>query len=162
MDLPAITKNVMDVLAGSERIRDWCTDMYGSRCMLQYGEDAMDMLRDDEAPWIVVCPTEVEEHDQTKASIGMVAIGVALVDETKTETALALDLVTYQGVDRVIEFARMVRDEALTADFLCSRPRAGDMDFLVQNQFPLFTALTGIIVVEPEIVARATAWRQKR
>ena len=159
MQIDQLSLAVRDTLAASITIRDWCQITYNKRCILQYGEDNMDLLTSDDAPWIVVCPTETEERPQSHDTIGMVALAVGINNPGRTETSLALDVRTYDGLAEAIEFARLVRAEALQTDFGCSYTKTDDTDFLSVNKYPLFLALTGIILVEPEIVARAEAWR---
>ena len=159
MHIDDLSLAVRDTLAVSTAIRDWCQTKYGARCILQYGEDAMDQLTADDAPWIVGCPTETQELQGSHDTVGMVALAVGIHNTGKTEMSLELDVRTYDGLTEVVEFARLVRSEALKTDFGCSYTKTDDTDFLTVNKFPLFVALTGIILVEPEIVQRATAWR---
>lgn len=159
MQIDQLSIAVRDTLGASTTIRDWCQTKYNKRCLLQYGEDAMDLLSDADAPWIVVCPTETEEKPNSHDTVGMVALAVGINNPDRTETALALDLRTYDGLAESIEFARLVYTESLKTDFKCGYTRTDNTDFLSVNKYPLFVALTGIIIVEPEIVARATAWR---
>jgi len=160
MDINSHTMAVIDRLKDSAGLADWCQAKYGRRCILQYGEDAMDLLTDGDAPYIVVCPTEITERRDNHDTVGMVALAVGIVNKQKSTETAALDLRIYDGEAEVIEFARLVHDEAAQADFGCSYTKTEQTEFLTLNKYPLFIGLTGLILVEPEIVQRANAWRK--
>jgi len=160
MDINAHAMAVIDRLKNSTVLADWCAARYSRRCILQYGEDAMDLLTQEDAPWIVVCPTETSERRDNHDTVSMVAIAVGIVNSGKSLDSAALDLRVYDGEAEVIEFARLVHGEAEGADFGCSYTKTEDTEFLTLNKFPLFLGLTGLILVEPEIVQRANMWRQ--